>query len=116
MVHSLATSVLVLSIALTTTVSAQRGGGASGVTEIRVPGKRAVARVWSERASDGRLVPYFSVSADGERFTAARATDYELRLRFGRFDPRGRAAEVPAELRRSWNDTRSHHYRNRINN
>src|SRR5262249_17782423 len=24
--------------------------------------------------------------------------------------------EVPAELRRSWNDTRSHHYRNRINN
>jgi subtilisin family serine protease len=69
------------------------------VTEIRVPGKRAVARVWSERAPDGQLVPHYSVSADGEHFTAARATDYDLRLRKERFDPRARDAEIPAELR-----------------
>jgi subtilase family protein len=80
---------------------AQQGRAVPVVTELRVPGKRAVARVWNARGPDGREVPHYSVSADGERFTAALATDYELRLRYERFDPLAGEPAVPAELRAS---------------
>src|SRR6185295_12814897 len=56
----------VLLLALTLGSSAQREQSAPAVTEIRLPGKRAVARLWNERADDGRIVPHYSVSADGE--------------------------------------------------
>jgi len=69
------------------------------IDEIHVPGKRAVARVWQAPGPGGRPVPYYSVSLDGEHFAPAVATDYELRLRFERFDPRERDARVPAGLR-----------------
>ncbi len=91
--------VLLLACGATLSASPQRERAAPVVTEIRVPGKRSVARIWNERALDGRLVPHYSVSVDGERFTPARATDYDLRLRHGRFDPRTPAAQVPAGLR-----------------
>ncbi|MSR62097.1 MAG: peptidase S8 [Planctomycetes bacterium] len=50
-------------------------------------------------------MPHFSVSTDGEHFSSAQATDYGLRLRFARFDPRTAASAVtsavPATLRAS---------------
>src|SRR5512134_1500806 len=92
----LASLVLALGCPVASVVHAQAARGAPEVREIRVPGKRAVARVWDERA-----VPHYSVSLDGQRFTAATATDYELRLRFGAFDPLAREPEVPAGLRAS---------------
>jgi len=82
--------------------SAQLPGGRApdpDVTEIRVPGKRAAARLWTQRTSDGRLAPHYSVSVDGEHFSPAVATDYELRLRYERFDPRDGDARVPTGLR-----------------
>jgi hypothetical protein len=73
--------------------------GARAVREIHVPGQRAAARLWSEPDASGRLVPHYSLSLDGEHFGAAIATDYDLRLRYARFDPSGGEAPVPAGLR-----------------
>ena len=73
--------------------------GARSVREIRVPGRAAAARVWSEPGPNGEWIPHTAVSRDGRTFTEPRATDYDLRLRYGRFDPLSRSPQVPAALR-----------------
>ncbi len=67
--------------------------------EIRVPGSNARARVWTETDAEGREVPFYSLSLDGQTFGAAKATNYDLLLRFQRFDPLRATADVPAALR-----------------
>ena len=62
-------------------LSAQAVAPAPATVEFGVPGKLSRGRVWSERGADGRLLTMASVSLDGEHFSAARETHYELALR-----------------------------------
>ena len=61
------------------------------VREIQVPGKTSVARVWTEQG-----VTSYQISLDGAKFTAPTKADYDLRLRFERFDPAKKLADVSA--------------------
>src|SRR5437867_4423905 len=77
--------------------SVQGAGPARG--EFGVPGRLSRGRVWSERGADGQLRTMTSVSLDGERFSPARVTRYELELRYRRFDPLTDEPEIPGSLR-----------------
>jgi hypothetical protein len=85
---SLATLLLPALALCAGTTSAQKAMGAQGSSfqenfaEIRVPGKQAVAQVWTERG-----VPHYQIALDGRQFSAKKATNYDLMLRFARFDP-----------------------------
>jgi len=58
-----------------------------------VPGSPALAATWNE--SDGtQSVPWYALSLDGRSFHEARATSYELELRYARFDPLWQAPAV----------------------
>lgn len=65
----------------------------TGLREIQVPGKPSSAKVWYEGST-----PHYTISLDGRTFTAPEATDYDLRLRFQRYDPLFERPAVPAAL------------------
>lgn len=89
---------LAFALTLTPSLSSPQVAGPTDVREIAVPGRAARARLWSEPDPQGRVVPHYALSLDGESFAPARATDYELRLRLGRFDPRTSRLAIPAGL------------------
>src|SRR5262245_1126294 len=103
MKHLLACSLLLClrspSGALSAASGSQQAATAPEGREFGVPGRTARARVWFERATGGGWQAFTSVSLDGRHFGPARATRYELELRFERFDPLERAVEVPNALR-----------------
>ncbi len=68
-----------------------------GVKLIRVPGKQSFARVWTEPGPSGPETNY-TLSTDGKTAATVRNTNYDLLLRFGRFDPLARQPAVPAVL------------------
>lgn len=81
--------------------ASQKAQTTPNINEIRVPGKASIARVWSEKEADGSLSHFYTLSLDGKTFTEPIKTDYDLRLRFERFDPTVDRPEVPDLLRAS---------------
>ena len=89
-------------VACATAVAALTAGVAVSQTAVRtieVPGKSAAAKVWTQPGPNGESVSYYSLSLDGVEYSAAKATSYDLRLRFQRFDPLATQARVPGFLK-----------------
>lgn len=82
-----------ISAASLVVASATAAAAQTDVRVIPVPGQPSVVRVWTEGA-----VPHYSISLDGRTFLPAEPTDYDLRLRFRRFDPLRERPAVPAGL------------------
>ncbi|HED64184.1 MAG TPA: peptidase S8 [Planctomycetes bacterium] len=61
--------------------------------EIHVPGKSSVIRTWTENGSTR-----YAIALDGKHFAPSQKADYDLLLRFERFDPVKKAADVPSSL------------------
>ena len=65
---------------------------------LKAPGRPAVGVVWKEMDAGGRMRSFFAVSEDGRRFSRAKEADYDLLLRYRRFDPLMGRPDVPPEL------------------
>jgi hypothetical protein len=90
--------VLLSALALALRAQERREDAPPTVTEIAVPGSPARARLWTEPDAAGRSLPHYSLSLDGQRFSAPRATSYELELRYRRFDPLHSSPAMRPEL------------------
>ncbi len=62
-----------------------------------VPGSPALAATWTEVA-DNQSTPYYALSLDGVTFHVAQPTNYEIELRYARFDPLREVPAIPAFL------------------
>jgi len=68
---------------------------------IAVSGSRTMIHTWNSVATDPGSSPqsYYSIALDGKTFTAPRPTSYDLKLRYGRFDPLTESApSIPTDL------------------
>jgi serine protease AprX len=65
---------------------------------IALPGNNLRVMTWKERG-DGREIPYYAVSLDGKTVSRVAEADYNLMLRYGRFDPLVDAPAVAENLR-----------------
>ncbi len=82
-----------VAVACLSALGAVPAAAQAGQREFQVPGKASSARVWDEGG-----IPRYSISLDGRTYTPAQPTDYDLRLRFQRFDPLRERPAVPAGL------------------
>jgi hypothetical protein len=57
------------------------------VRTLRVPDSTVSVKLWTAPGVDGEHVPHYAISLDGREFATARPTSYELKLRYGTFDP-----------------------------
>jgi hypothetical protein len=62
-----------------------------------VPASPVLLCTWSE-VGDGGPTPFYAISLDGQRFHEATPTSYELKLRYGHFDPAIAQPRVPPHL------------------
>ncbi len=53
---------------------------------LRVPDSVTIVALWEE-GEPGSTQPFYAISRDGERFSFARATSYDVKLQAGEFDP-----------------------------
>jgi len=60
---------------------------------VGIPESAGIAVLWEETTSDGSRVPWYAISLGGKIVDEVRATSYDLRLRYARFDP---GVEEPA--------------------
>ncbi|MFG0331555.1 MAG: S8 family serine peptidase [Phycisphaerales bacterium] len=65
---------------------------------IAVPGSDALVQLWDEVDANGAVTQVYSISLDGSNWTAPREASYDLKLRFGSFDPLAGAPATPASL------------------
>ncbi len=63
-----------------------------------VPGSAALGVTWTEHDAFGRTTRFATMSPDGTTCGEPRPVDYDLLLRFARFDPHAGAPAVPLEL------------------
>jgi subtilisin-like proprotein convertase family protein len=54
---------------------------------IDLPDSPGRVAVWSEVVSDGRVIPFYGVSLDGNTMATVRETSYVMHLRHAKFDP-----------------------------
>jgi hypothetical protein len=90
----LAASALAAEVPLTIddVLALARSGEAANVRTIEVPGTSTVLATWDAR-SGSALVPRYAISLDGQYLARVAEPDYELGLRYARFDP---LSTVPA--------------------
>jgi len=60
---------------------------------VSVPDSTVLLVLWNEHSAAPGAVPYYAISVDGEEIALVRRTSYELKLKYGRFDP---LQETPA--------------------
>jgi hypothetical protein len=60
---------------------------------VTVPDSSVLLVLWNERSAGPGAVPYYAISLDGQEIALVRRTSYELKLKYGRFDP---LRETPA--------------------
>ena len=65
---------------------------------VAIPNSVGIAVLWEEIDVNARREPFYAVGLDGTNVDTVRATSYDLRLRFARFDPAIEAPAVPAAL------------------
>ncbi len=68
-----------------------------GVRDIRIPGKPSFARVWTVPGSNGPETNY-TLSLDGKITATVKNANYDLLLRYQRFDPVADRPSIPAQL------------------
>ncbi|MBV9209890.1 MAG: FG-GAP repeat protein [Acidobacteria bacterium] len=66
---------------------------------IAVPRSRAQLALWQERQADGRLVPFYAVSLDGQTVARVAETSYDIKLRYAQFDPATERPSIPENLK-----------------
>ncbi|PIE02910.1 MAG: hypothetical protein CSA81_05260 [Acidobacteria bacterium] len=75
----------------------------AGVQNIHIPNSDLVIKLWTETTSDGNTDHYYVISnTTGKQLTPMGQpvkTDYNLKLRYGKFDPLTRVPEVNTILR-----------------
>ncbi len=54
---------------------------------ISVEGTPAEIALWDQPGHDGRVVPHYSITLDGQNWSRIRETDYTINLRYAGFDP-----------------------------
>lgn len=98
--HRSRLSALIAVVLLAITAAPLAAGVPEDAWRIEVPGSSIVLRGGTEVGADGRGVPFYEISRDGESFAPRRTTSYELKLRYAEFDPlvAGAIPPVPAEL------------------
>jgi hypothetical protein len=65
---------------------------------INLPNSNRKIITWNEQENDGRKVPVYAISLDGETVSKVQETSYELMLRFAKFDPLANIPQTPDSL------------------
>ncbi len=54
---------------------------------IHVPNTNVSVQLWEGADVSGQIKPHYSISLDGKNYSRARATSYDIKLRYAQFDP-----------------------------
>lgn len=98
-------AVIVNKSGVTTTIKFENGlvarrttAKVSGAKLFTMPGSNARIAAWSEAGRNGAETPYYAISLDGSKVERSTATNYDVELQYGKFDPTRSTLSVPANL------------------
>jgi hypothetical protein len=66
---------------------------------VRVPNSATELVLWDEQQANGRGIPFYAISLDGQTIASVQQTSYDILLRYAKFDPGVQRPAIPETLR-----------------